>query len=130
MCLAQGHNIVTQVRLEPAAPRSRVKCSTTEPPCSSKRFLAIFNILIFRPKKRFLGFFGLKFNNFLHKRRNYVHVSTGNNFLRNYFFKLIMTKPWLIHVTVSIFQSYLTTCVCKHFICFTCSETSTLVPLN
>ena len=31
MCLAQGHNTVTLVRLEPAAPRSRVKHSTTEP---------------------------------------------------------------------------------------------------
>ena len=28
--LAQGHNIVTPVRLEPAAPRSCVKHSTTE----------------------------------------------------------------------------------------------------
>ena len=32
MCLAQGHNAVPQVRLEPAAPRSRVKHSTTELP--------------------------------------------------------------------------------------------------
>ena len=31
MCLAQGHNTVTPVRLEPAAPRSRFKHSTTEP---------------------------------------------------------------------------------------------------
>ena len=33
MCLAQAldHNAVTTVRLEPAAPRSRVKHSTTEP---------------------------------------------------------------------------------------------------
>ena len=31
MCLAQGHNAVTPVMLEPAAPRSRVKHSTTEP---------------------------------------------------------------------------------------------------
>ena len=30
MCLAQGHNAVTLVRLKPAAPRSRVKHSTTE----------------------------------------------------------------------------------------------------
>ena len=30
MCLAQGHNAVTLVRLKPAAPRSRVKLSTTE----------------------------------------------------------------------------------------------------
>ena len=34
MCLAQGHNTVTPVRLEPAAPRSRVKHSTTERLCS------------------------------------------------------------------------------------------------
>ena len=31
MCLAQGHNAVMPVRLVPAAPRSRVKHSTTEP---------------------------------------------------------------------------------------------------
>ena len=31
MCLAKDHNAVTPVRLEPAAPRSRVKHSTTEP---------------------------------------------------------------------------------------------------
>ena len=31
MCLAQGHNTVTPGWLEPAAPRSRVKRSTTEP---------------------------------------------------------------------------------------------------
>ena len=31
MCLAQGHNTVTPVRLKPAAPRSRVKHTTTEP---------------------------------------------------------------------------------------------------
>ena len=30
MCLAQDHNTVTPVRLEPAAPRTRVKHSTTE----------------------------------------------------------------------------------------------------
>ena len=31
MCLAQGHNAVTPVRLEPTALRSSVKNSTTEP---------------------------------------------------------------------------------------------------
>ena len=31
MCLAQGYNAVTPVRLESAVPRSRVKHSTTEP---------------------------------------------------------------------------------------------------
>ena len=30
MCLAQGHNAMTSVRLEPAASRSRVKHSTSE----------------------------------------------------------------------------------------------------
>ena len=32
MCLAQGHNTVKSVRLEPTTPQSRVKQSTTEPP--------------------------------------------------------------------------------------------------
>ena len=31
MCLAQGHSVMTPVRLEPATTRSRVKDSTTEP---------------------------------------------------------------------------------------------------
>ena len=31
MCLAQEHNTMTHVRLEPLAPRCRVKHSTTEP---------------------------------------------------------------------------------------------------
>ena len=31
MCLAQGHSTVTQVMIEPAALRSRVKHYTTEP---------------------------------------------------------------------------------------------------
>ena len=31
MCIAQGHNAVTPVRLEPPTPRSRVKQSSTEP---------------------------------------------------------------------------------------------------
>ena len=31
MCLAQGHNTVLQVRLDPATPQSLVKLSTTEP---------------------------------------------------------------------------------------------------
>ena len=31
MCLAQGHNAAAPVRFEPAAPRSRVRHSTTEP---------------------------------------------------------------------------------------------------
>ena len=37
---AQGHNAVTPVRLEPAAPRSRVKHSTTEPLRSLVRAVA------------------------------------------------------------------------------------------
>ena len=31
MCLAQGHNAVMPVSLEPTAPRSQVEHSTTEP---------------------------------------------------------------------------------------------------
>ena len=33
MCLAQGHNAMHPVRVEPANSRSRVKRSTTEPLC-------------------------------------------------------------------------------------------------
>ena len=39
MCLAQGHNVVTQVRLEPVAPQSQVKHSTTEPLRSHQTFV-------------------------------------------------------------------------------------------
>ena len=39
MCLAQEHNSVTPVRLEPAAPLSQVKQSTTEPLYSLKLML-------------------------------------------------------------------------------------------
>ena len=41
MCLAQGHNSVTQMRLEPAALRSRVKHSTTGPLRSTTTTAAI-----------------------------------------------------------------------------------------
>ena len=41
MCLAQGHNSVTPVRLEPAALRSRVKHSTTEPLRSQDLYLPL-----------------------------------------------------------------------------------------
>ena len=44
MCLAQGHNVVTQGRLESAAPPSRVKHSTTEPLCSLLRFCNILEL--------------------------------------------------------------------------------------
>ena len=37
MCLAQGHNVVTPMRLKPGGPRSRVKHSTTEPLCSQEQ---------------------------------------------------------------------------------------------
>ena len=42
MCLAQVHNVITPVRLEPAAPRSPVKHSTTEP-LRSSFFIFIIN---------------------------------------------------------------------------------------
>ena len=41
MCLAQGHNAVTPVRLKPADPRSLVKHSTTEPLLSSRGNLSM-----------------------------------------------------------------------------------------
>ena len=44
MCLAQGHNAVTPVRLEPTALWSRVKHSTTEPLRSHFRTVTRYNI--------------------------------------------------------------------------------------
>ena len=46
MCLAQGHNSVTPVRLEPLALRSRVKHSTTKPLRSLCSILTTVNINI------------------------------------------------------------------------------------
>ena len=42
MCLAQGHNTVTLIRLEPATPRTRVKYSTTEPLCLKTEWVHTF----------------------------------------------------------------------------------------
>ena len=42
MCLAHGHNTVALVRLKPAAPRPRVKHSSTEPLCSLIKSLILF----------------------------------------------------------------------------------------
>ena len=42
MCIAQGHNAATPVRIEPTALRSPVKHSTTEPLCSHIGVAAIF----------------------------------------------------------------------------------------
>ena len=45
MCLAQGHNAVTPVRLEPTALRSWVKRPTTEPLCSQYSFTVTIKTL-------------------------------------------------------------------------------------
>ena len=52
MRLAQGHNTVTLVRLEPVAPRSQVKHSTTEPLHSPSSKL-IFITFVSVKQKRF-----------------------------------------------------------------------------
>ena len=46
MCLAHGHNAVTLVRLQPAAPRSPVKHSTTEPLLSLAIVCVIANYIL------------------------------------------------------------------------------------
>ena len=49
MCLAQGHNAVKPVRLEPAGPRSRVKYSATKPLRSHDKIVSdrqIYKIII------------------------------------------------------------------------------------
>ena len=48
MCLAQGNNTETPVRLEPAAPRSGVKHSTTEPLRSVQIFCVLKRMLVLR----------------------------------------------------------------------------------
>ena len=47
MCPAQGHNAVTPVRLKPAAPRSRVKHSTTEPLRSQTNWYATVQMSLY-----------------------------------------------------------------------------------
>ena len=52
MCLAQGHNTVTLMRLEPATPWSQVKHFTTEPLCSQTNGLEniqYFKLCLFNP---------------------------------------------------------------------------------
>ena len=46
MCLAQGHNAVMPVRLEPLAPRSRVKHSATEP-LHSQEYMHLISISLY-----------------------------------------------------------------------------------
>ena len=48
MCLAQGHNTVTLVRLEPGAPQSRAKHPTTEPLCSLSFTCNIIYVIIIK----------------------------------------------------------------------------------
>ena len=48
MCLAQGHNTETPVRLEPTATRSGVKHSTTEPLRSVQIFCVLKRMVILR----------------------------------------------------------------------------------
>ena len=45
MCLAQGHKAVMLVRLKPAAPRSRVKHSTTEPSALTTALYFSFHLM-------------------------------------------------------------------------------------
>ena len=58
MCLAQGQNTVTPVRLEPTTPGSRVKHSTTE--------------AVRSPLKSLLWIKGIKIHNFLLDETNIV----------------------------------------------------------
>ena len=61
MCLAQGHNAVKSVMLEPAAPRSRDKHYTTEPPEEWKIFWKFKTYKV----KLSLGFTHLNLSNLL-----------------------------------------------------------------
>ena len=47
MCLAQGHNTLMPVRLEPVTPQSLVKLSTTEPLCSLIKCFGIMDLITF-----------------------------------------------------------------------------------
>ena len=45
MCLAQGRNAVPLVRLKHANPRTQVKPSITEPPCSSSHLVNLSYVI-------------------------------------------------------------------------------------
>ena len=62
MCLAQGHTAVTLVWLEPAAPRSRINHSTTEPLRSlNKNVLQIKSNMKFAQKQYIINVYPLLF---------------------------------------------------------------------
>ena len=64
LCLAQGHNTVTPVRLEPPTPWSRVKLSTTEP-------LGYHQNLLYRTRRK---------NPFVYKVLTILRPSLGKGF--------------------------------------------------
>ena len=80
--LAQGHNIVMPVRLEPAAPRFRVKHSTTEPLCSlvsnipDDTFPISMKTCLNIHAQLHSGARGLYFSLIIHLLLYYVHVNS------------------------------------------------------
>ena len=78
MCLAQGHNAVTPVRLEPAAPQPQVKHSTTEPP----------NGNVVTPNKISHAIL----------QRNYRKMTINRSFSYNFFVKLYLYNMNLIQM--------------------------------
>ena len=94
MCLAQGHYAVTLVRLEPAALRSRVKYSTTEP-LRSQFLLNMIKI------------YGVNFSYFCIKRLKQFPIPGGQVMFPkweeknpDYIFKKNNDVPTLLHLSM------------------------------
>ena len=83
MCLSQRHNTVKPVRLEPVAPLSQVKHSTTEPLCSSCELHVLKNIVFLSLKIDFI----LANSTYPDKMLQYVAFHLGIHCLPKYPFR-------------------------------------------
>ena len=71
MCLAQGYNVVTPLRLEPVGHRSRVKHSTTEPLRSNSGLLILMHGVISLSDTR-------SYNNYYHYYYDYKSMGAND----------------------------------------------------
>ena len=87
MCLAQGYNMVMPVRLEPEAPRSPIKYSTTEPLHSLKSILLVedcvkwflFVSILYAPVNNFSVMSGQVFLVWTSTKQGIKCFAQGNN---------------------------------------------------
>ena len=107
MCLAQGHNAVTPVRLKPAALRSRVRHSTTEPVRSLYHSITCLN-----------GCKKFKKNQiFIKKNKMQIQKGLINEFFQEHFFTSYFEK-WskniLMEIHCAFFACYFYWCIKRY----------------